>query len=104
MSNETTAGSVSTSVFEAIKRNNQAGNEFWSSRDLATTLGYSEYRTFEQVIVKARWACFDSGCRMEDHFVDVTEMVDIGSQAQRAVPATFFSRYACYLVIQNADP
>jgi len=27
----------------------------------------------------ARLACFNSGHRIEDHFVDVTEMVEIGS-------------------------
>ena len=91
-------------VFEKIKRRNEAGTEFWSSRDLATTLGYSDYRNFEQVVTKAKAACFNSGRRIEDHFVDVTEMVDIGSGAQRAIAATFLSRYACYLLIQNADP
>ena len=49
-------------------------------------------------------ACFNSAHRVEDHFVDVTEMVDIGSGAQRPLKAVFLSRYACYLVIQNADP
>ena len=38
-------------------------------------LGYSDYRNFEQVIQKARLACFNSGQKVEDHFVDVTEMV-----------------------------
>ncbi len=38
------------SPFEAIRRTNAVGNEFWSSRDLARVLGYSDYRNFEQVI------------------------------------------------------
>ena len=41
---------------------------------------------------------------MEDHFVDVTDMVEIGSGAQRPLKTVMMSRYACYLVIQNADP
>ena len=41
---------------------------------------------------------------MGDHFVGITEMVGIGSGAQRAVEDWALSRYACYLVIQNADP
>lgn len=28
---------------------------------------------------KARTACFNSGQRTDDHFVDVTEMVEVGS-------------------------
>jgi DNA-damage-inducible protein D len=92
------------SPFEKIRHINNAGNEYWSSREFAEVLGYTDYRNFEQVIQKARTACFNSGQRIEDHFVDVTEMVDIGSGAQRPVPTVYLSRYACYLIIQNADP
>ena len=67
------------SPFERIRRVNDSGSEFWSSRDFATVLGYTDYRNFEQVIGKAKTACFNSGVRIEDHFVDVTEMVAIGS-------------------------
>jgi len=92
------------SPFEQIKRTNETGNEYWSSRDFAQILGYSDYRNFEQVIKKAKTACFNSGQRIEDHFVDITEMVGIGSGAQRSIDAVFMSRYACYLIVQNADP
>ncbi len=92
------------SPFGAIRRTNVAGNEFWSSRDFARVLGYSDYRNFEQVVQKARMACFNSAHRVEDHFVDVTELIEIGKGGQREVPVTLLSRYACYLVIQNADP
>jgi len=92
------------SPFERIKRTNDTGNEYWSSRDFAQVLDYSDYRNFEQVINKARTACFNSGQRMDDHFVDVTEMVDLGSGAKRQVKSVFLSRYACYLIVQNADP
>jgi len=63
------------SPFERIKRVNAAGNEYWSSRDFSVVLGYADYRNFEQVIGKARMACFNSGQRVEDHFVDITEMI-----------------------------
>jgi DNA-damage-inducible protein D len=92
------------SPFERIRRVNASGAEFWSSREFAQVLGYTDYRNFVQVIQKARLACFNSGQKPEDHFVDVTEMVDIGSGAQRAIRTVFLSRYACYLVVQNADP
>ncbi len=92
------------SPFELIRRTNAAGREFWSSRDFAQTLDYGDYRNFEQVIQKARMACFNSGERIEDHFVDITDMIEIGKGARRAVAATLLSRYACYLIVQNADP
>ena len=92
------------SPFERIKRTNDAGMEFWSSRDFAEVLGYGDYRNFEGVVEKAKLACFNSGHRIDDHFVDVTEMIEIGKGGQRPVKTILLSRYACYLAIQNADP
>jgi DNA-damage-inducible protein D len=92
------------SPFEQIRRVNPAGNEFWSSRDFAQVLAYTDYRNFEAVIEKARTACFNSGQRVEDHFVEITELIEIGKGGQRPVKTVMMSRYACYLVIQNADP
>jgi DNA-damage-inducible protein D len=99
-----TAGGGVDSPFERIKRTNEAGNEYWSSRDFAQILGYTDYRNFEQVIKKAKTACFNSGHRIEDHFVDITELIEIGKGGQRPVSSVYMSRYACYLIIQNADP
>ena len=65
---------------------------------------YGDYRNFEAVVEKAKLACFNSGHQVEDHFVDVTEMVRIGSGADRSVKTIYMSRYACYLASQNADP
>lgn len=95
---------AASNTFERIKRVNPAGAEFWSARELARVLEYSEYRHFLPVIEKAREACLNSAHRVEDHFEQVLEMVSIGSGAQRPVEDWKLSRYACYLVIQNADP
>ena len=92
------------SPFEKIKRINEAGNECWSSREFAAVLDYGDYRNFETVIEKAKIACKNSGQAFENHFVDLTEMVSIGSGAERPIKTTILSRYACYLVIQNANP
>ena len=97
MSNEITP-------FEQIRRTNPAGGEYWSSRDFARVLSYTDYRNFEAVIEKARTACFNSGQRVDDHFVGITDMIEIGKGGQRPVQSVMMSRYACYLVIQNADP
>jgi DNA-damage-inducible protein D len=93
-----------TNTFERIKRVNQAGAEFWSARELARVLEYTDFRNFTAVIAKAREACANSGQTVADHFVDITEMVGIGSGAQRPIEDWALSRYGCYLVIQNADP
>src|SRR5260221_14214182 len=93
-----------SSTFERIKRVNERGGEFWSARELARVLEYSDFRNFISVINKARQACTNSRRTISDHFVDITEMVGIGSGAWRPIEDWALSRYACYLVIQNADP
>lgn len=95
---------AATNTFERIKRVSAEGDEFWSARELARVLEYTDYRNFVAVIAKAREACSKSGHPVADHFVDITEMVGIGSGAQREVEDWALSRYACYLIIQNADP
>jgi DNA-damage-inducible protein D len=91
-------------VFELIKKNDENGIEFWTARDLAKVLEYSEYRHFKPVLEKAKKACFNSGYKVENHFEDVLDMVEIGSGAIRKTENVKLSRYACYLIVQNADP
>ena len=90
--------------FEIIKHVDENGIEFWTSRGLYKILEYIEYRNFLPVIEKAKIACKNSGQMIENHFVDINEMVNIGSGAERVVDSIKLSRYACYLIVQNADP
>ena len=92
------------SIFEEIKRVDENGAEYWSARDMAKVLEYSEYRHFKQVVEKAKEACANSQYKVEDHFEDMHEMVTIGSGAKRSLETVKLSRYACYLIVQNADP
>lgn len=91
-------------TFESIKRVDDNGIEYWSSRDLWKVLGYTEYRHFLPVIEKAKIACQNSSQPISDHFEDILEMVVIGSGAERPLDSIKLSRYACYLTVQNADP
>lgn len=91
-------------LFESIKHVDENGAEYWTSRSLWKILEYNEYRNFIPVIEKAKIACENSGQRIEDHFVDINEMVAIGSGAVRPIESIKLSRYACYLIVQNADP
>lgn len=81
-------------IFEEIKRVNEYQSEFWSSRDLAKTLGYSNYNKFLNVINKAEEACKNSNQVIHNHFSHVDEMVEIGSGAERSVDTVYLSRYA----------
>ncbi len=91
-------------VFEKLKQTDESGNEYWKARDLGKVLEYAEYRNFRPVIEKAKEACVNSGQRIENHFVDLHDMVRIGSGAEREIENVKLSRYACYLIVQNADP
>lgn len=102
--NENLPSAATSGTFENIKRTNPSGAEFWSARDLARVLEYSDFRNFTAVLTKAAEACRQSSRSVGDHFVEVTDMVEIGSGAQRKIEDWALSRYACYLVIQNADP
>lgn len=90
--------------FDEIRHIDTDGIEYWSARDLAKTLDYSEYRHFTPVIDKAKDACARSGHLVDDHFEDVLDMVKIGSGATRKLKDIKLSRYACYLAVQNGDP
>ena len=91
-------------VFEEIKKINEYQSEYWSARQLAKLLEYADYRNFETVLKKSKESCKNSGQTISDHFVDVTDMIGIGKNAEREIKDTLLSRYACYLVMQNADP
>lgn len=91
-------------TFEGIRQFDAEGNEYWTARQLARVLEYSEYRHFLPVIERAREACRNSGHPEADHFEDVLDMVEIGSGARRQVADLHLSRYACYLIVQNGDP
>ncbi len=91
-------------IFEKIKKIDENGVEYWSARDMAKVLEYSEYRHFIPVIEKAKESCKNSKQDIENHFEDILEMVTIGSGAKRKLESVKLSRYACYLIVQNADP
>ncbi|HJT58099.1 MAG TPA: DNA damage-inducible protein D [Ktedonobacteraceae bacterium] len=93
-----------TSPFDAIQQTTPDSQEYWSARDLGKLLGYTEYRKFKNAIQKAETACEQSGQQVADHFAHVGDMVSIGSGARRKVDDIHLSRYACYLIVENADP
>ncbi len=79
------------------------GIEYRSARDLLEIFGYSKWDNFLKVIDKACEACKNSGVTIEDHFADAGKMVPIGSGTEREIDDIALTRYACYLIAQNAD-
>ena len=91
-------------TFESLKFIDENGAEFWYARALAKLLGYKDFRNFLKVIEKAKTSCENSGFKILDHLVEVNEVVAGGSGVSNSYPSFKLSRYACYLVVQNADP
>ncbi len=90
--------------FDAAKRMNKKGTEYWLARDLQTLLGYTSWRRFEDAVNRAKQACESSGTDPRNHFADVGNMVPIGSGSQRQVTDVAMTRYGVYLTAMNGDP
>ena len=96
--------SYTDKTFDGIKHIDEYGNEYWFARELQKVLEYKEWRNFLKVINTAKISCLNSKSIVEDHFVEVNKMVEIGSKTKRKIQDYKLSRYACYLIVQNADP
>ena len=90
-------------TFEGLKQATEDDMEFWYARELQGVLDYNSWNKFDAVIKKAMTACENSSQHVTDHFSQVGKMVRIGSGAERKVKDYRLSRYACYLIVQNAD-
>ena len=95
-------------IFDDIKQTDDKKGEFWSARDLQKILDYDKWENFYKVIRKAKLSFNTSGLgisnNINDHFLEARKMVELGSGAIREVEDYQLSRYACYLIAQNADP
>ena len=90
-------------TFEEIRRMDENGHEYWSSRDLCSAMGYSANWKFQRVIDKAIEVANSKGMNTSDHFNQTVEMVKLGSGAFRKVEIFRLSRIACMIIAENAD-
>lgn len=89
--------------FEEAAHTNEYDEEFWYARDFQNLLDYEAWRNFEKVILRAITACTESKNSSSDHFVEVNKVIQAGKGAEHTINDYMLSRYACYLIAQNAD-
>src|SRR5512133_702027 len=89
--------------FEAIKHVSDDGAEFWYARELALVLEYVQWRNFAKVLDRAKLACKNSGYALQDHFAEVSKIVEAGATS-KPIADFKLTRYACYLIVQTGDP
>ena len=91
-------------AFDDIKHIDEFGNEYWEARELMLALEYSKWEHFAKVINKAKISCKLSGANVEDHFPVKGKTIKMPKGATKEVLDYKLSRYACYLIVQNASP
>lgn len=91
-------------IFEKIKHIDEFRNEYWEARELQRVLEYALWQKFLNVIEKAKTSCENSKNNINNHFIQMDKMITIAKGAKRRVLDYNLTRYACYLIVQNADP
>jgi DNA-damage-inducible protein D len=100
---------------ELVHREVQTGTEFWLARDLQGVLGYKRWSNFCRVVDKAKNACELAGYDARDHFLELRKMEPVeldpqsgavktnGKRSVATIDDYALTRYACYLIAQNAN-
>ena len=92
-------------IMQVIKSDDDKDEvEVWFARDLQSVLGYARWENFQTAIARAVDSCKSQGINVDDHFREVTKMVELGSGSKRYVEDYMLTRFACYLIAQNGDP
>jgi hypothetical protein len=89
--------------FEHIKHTDENNQEYWSSRELYSVLGYSTYQKFIALIEKAKKKAAEDHLG-DNHFNLMVNLVKIGSGVERKVSSIKLTKTACFVIAELADP
>ena len=85
-------------TLEDIKIFDENGNEYFKARELMGILGYTKWENFRDVVSKAMVVCNICNNDVKNNFVQTTKEIEGKQKIDYNL-----TRYACYLIIQNAD-
>lgn len=90
----------SRSIFDAVRKIGEEGQEYWMARDLMGLLGYPRWQEFRSVINRAMasFVANESPELLQRHFSGLTEKTN-----GRPKEDCKLSRYACYFVAMSGD-
>lgn len=89
--------------FEAAGHDDGKGDKYWIGRELAALLEYDKWERFEGVIRRAQTSCANYGQPVENHFREVFPTSGKNPEGGRPARNFHLTRYASYLIAQNAD-
>lgn len=96
--------SIFDSIAHEIKDDEGNSMEVWYARELQEVLGYARWENFVVAVGRAIESCKSLNVNVDDHFREITKMVNLGSGSHRPIQNFMLTRYACYLIAQNGDP
>ena len=89
--------------FEDIKHIRADGSEYWSARELAIALDYTQWRNFSKVIGRAMIACENSGHSVTDDFPEVRKIAGAKGIKNGAAPTHIQRRSApCTVIVHDS--
>ena len=90
--------SIFDSIAHEIKDDEGNSMEVWYARELQEVLGYARWENFVVAVGRAIESCKSLNVNVDDHFREITKMVNLGSGSHRPIQNFMLTRYACYLI------
>jgi len=94
---------INNTIFESIKHIDEEGREYWLARELMIILEYKKWQKFELLISRAKHSCTNSNIDTNRQFTQVGKLSKNVNGGKRQLIDYKLSRYACYLIVQEAD-